>query len=155
MLTASSTNLEIVFRGDFLELSLVGGQLWHLNMHRRTDSRAKIGWAESEETEPVVMRERQALLDVVDGGYKTPVDGPKITTHLHGDDTEMVLLVAPDQERFGIVMEDATATGPETASVGGLQEAITFLEQEVIVDQFLLDVLAHAGKGVESSLEFS
>jgi len=31
--SASSTDLQVVLGSDFLELSVVGGQLWHLNVH--------------------------------------------------------------------------------------------------------------------------
>lgn len=79
----------------------------------------------------------------------------KITAHLHGNDTKMIFLVAPDQESFGVVVEDTTASRPEAASVGGLQEAVTFFEEEVIVDQLLLDFLAHAGQRIEGSLQFT
>lgn len=58
----------------------------------------------------------------------------KITTHLHGDDTEMVLFVAPDQEGLIIVVKDTTSSGPETTCVRCLKETVTFLEEEVIVD---------------------
>lgn len=36
-----------------------------------------------------------------------------------------------------------------------LEEAVTLLEEEVIVDKLLLDFLGHAGQGVVSSLEFA
>jgi len=52
-------------------------------------------------------------------------------------------------------MEDTTSGGPETACVRCLKETIALLEEEVIVDQLLLHFLAHAGKRVESTLQFS
>lgn len=67
----------------------------------------------------------------------------------------MILFVAPDQEGLIIVMEDATSGGPETAGVRCLKETVALLEEEVIVDQLLLYVLAHAGERVESTLQFT
>lgn len=79
----------------------------------------------------------------------------EITTHLHRDDAKMILFVAPDQEGLIIVMEDATSGGPETAGVRCLKETVALLEEEVIVDQLLLHVLAHTGERVESTLQFT
>lgn len=67
----------------------------------------------------------------------------------------MVLLIAPDQKGLIIVVEDTTSSGPEAAGVRCLKKTVTFLEEEVIVDQLLLHVLAHTGKRVKSALEFT
>lgn len=79
----------------------------------------------------------------------------KIATHLHGDDPEVIFLIAPDEEGLLVVVVDATASWPETASVGSLKETIAFLEEEVVVDELLLDFLAHAREWVERALELA
>lgn len=155
MLAARSPDLQVVLAGDLLQLGLVGRQLGHLDVHRGAHGRAQVGRAECQESQPVVVRERQALLDVVDGGHQAPVDLPQIAPHLHGDDAEVVLLVAPDQERLGVVVVDTAPGRPEAARVGRLQEAIALLEEEVVVDQLLLHVLAHPGQGVERALQLA
>lgn len=40
-------------------------------------------------------------------------------------------------------------------SVGGLQEAIAFLEQEMVVDELLLNGLLHASQWIEFPLQFA
>lgn len=67
----------------------------------------------------------------------------------------MVLLVAPNQESLGIVVENTASGRPEAAGVRRLEETITLLEEEVIVDQFLLHLLAHAGERIKSALQFA
>lgn len=67
----------------------------------------------------------------------------------------MVLLVTPDQEGLSIVVENAASGRPETAGVRRLEETIALLEEEVIVDQFLLHLLAHASERVKSALQFA
>ena len=67
----------------------------------------------------------------------------------------MILLVAPDKEGLVVVVVDTTSGWPETAGVGSLEETIALLEQEVIVDELLLDFLAHAGERVEGALELA
>lgn len=101
------------------------------------------------------MGERNALLNVVDSGHQPLVHLLQVTTHLHGDKTEMVLLIAPYQEGLVLVVVDTTARGPEAASVGSLEETVTLLEQEVVIDELLLGLLGHTSQGVESTLEFS
>lgn len=71
------------------------------------------------------MAEWNTLLDVVDGVAQATEDFSQVASHLHGDDAEMIFLIAPDQEGLGIVVVDTTSRWPVTASVGGLQEAIT------------------------------
>lgn len=93
-------------------------------MHGGTDSGAQVGGAEGEEAKTIVVGEGHALLNVVDGRYQTTVDLAKIATGLHGDETHMVLLIAPDQEGLVLVVEDTTANGPVAASVGSLKSKI-------------------------------
>lgn len=64
----------------------------------------------------------------------------------------MILLVAPDQEGLVVVVEDATSSGPKAASVRSLEEPIALFKEEVIINQFLLHLLAHASEWVEGAL---
>lgn len=155
MLTAGTAHLQVVLGSDLLQLCLVGRQLGQLDVHGRTHSRTQVGGAEGQESEPVVVRERHALLNVVDGSHEPLVDLLQVSTHLHGDQTEVVFLIAPHQEGLVLIVVNATARGPEAASVGSLQETVTLLEQEVIINQLLLGLLGHAGERVEGSLELT
>lgn len=155
MLAAGAAHLQVVLGRDLLQLRLVGGQLGQLDVHGRADGRSQVGGAESQETKTVVVRERNPLLDVVDGRHQPLVHLLQVTAHLHGDQTKVVLLIAPDQEGLVLVVVDTTAGGPETAGVGGLEETVTLLEEEVVVDQLLLGLLGHASEGVECALEFA
>ena len=78
----------------------------------------------------------------------------EISSHLHGDDTKMIFFIDPDEEGFGIVVEDTTPGRPEATSVRSLEETIAFLKEEMIVNQFLLNLFAHARQWVEGTLEF-
>lgn len=153
--TTGTANLEVVLAGDLIKLSLVGSQLGNLNVHGRTDGGSKVGGAESQETETIVVTERNLRLNLRNSADHTAVNFSQITSHLHGNNTEMVLLIAPDKEGLLIVVVDTTASGPVTASIGGLQETITLFEQEVVINKFLLDILGHASEGVKSTLVVS
>ena len=79
-----------------------------------------------------------------------------VTTLLHGDDAEMVLLVDPDQEGLGIVMPDTTGIGPVAGHTGAGEEGRHGLvEEEVIVDQLILLGVGHLGKRVVLTLELT
>ena len=101
------------------------------------------------------MREWNALLDFSDSTNETTDNLAKITTHLHGDDAKMIFLIAPDQESLGIIVVDTTARWPVSAGISGLEETITFLEEEVVINKLLLDFLGHASEWVESTLQLA
>lgn len=155
VLSASSTDLEVELTGNLLQLGSVGSELGQLDVDGGADGGAQVGGAEGEEAETVVVGEGNALLDLVGGCHETAIDLAKVATHLHGDDTKVILLIHPDEESLCVVVEDTAAGGPVAAGVGGLEEAVTFLEEEVIVDELLLNFLGHAGEGVISTLKFS
>ena len=61
------------------------------------------------------------LFDFIDGVDQAGVDGLQVTTLLHGDDAQVIFLIAPDQEGLVDVVVDTTASGPVAASVGSLK----------------------------------
>jgi len=73
-------------------------------------------------------------------------DSLDVTSLLHGDDTELILLVDPDQEGLGFVVEDTTALGPVTLHTGNLQVGITRHEEEMVIDELLTNSLIHTGQ---------
>jgi hypothetical protein len=73
----------------------------------------------------VVVGEAGAGLDVLGGTAETLEDGSDVSTLLHGDDAELVLLVDPDEESFGVVVEDTSALGPVAVETAGFEETVT------------------------------
>merc|ERR1719471_339066 len=71
-----------------------------------------------------------------------------VTALLHGDDPGLILLIDPDKEGLGLVVEDATALGPVTLHTSDLQVGVTGHEEEVVIDELLADLLVHASQGV-------
>ena len=70
-------------------------------------------------------------------------DSTDIGTLLHGDDSELVFLVDPDEEGLLVVVEDASAFWPVSVEVAGIEEAVTLFEEEMIVDKLLLLLWSH------------
>merc|ERR1719431_1175486 len=79
VLSAGATDLEVVLGGHLLELGVVGSQHGHL------------------------------LLNLLHSTDQAAVHFAEITAHLHGDDSEVILFVAPDQEGLLVVVVDTTA----------------------------------------------
>jgi len=72
---------------------------------------------------------------------------------LHRDDSELILLVDPDQESLSVVVEDSSAGWPVSVKVASSQESVSLLEEEMVVNELLLNSGVHTFERVESSLE--
>ena len=79
---------------------------------------------------------------------ETLEDTLDITALLHGNDTELILLIDPDKEGLVVVVENTTAFGPVALHTGNLQVGVTRHEEEMVIDELLADLLVHAGQGV-------
>merc|ERR1712142_764592 len=88
------------------------------------------------------------VLDSLDASGEPLEDALDVTSLLHGDDAELILLVDPDQESFGGVVENATALGPVTLHASDLQVGVTGHEEEMVIDQLLAHLLVHASQAV-------
>ena len=71
------------------------------------------------------MSELGNLLNVSCGAGKSVEDSVEIGTWLHGDDTELIFLINPDEEGLGIIVEDASALGPLAVEIASLQESVS------------------------------
>merc|ERR1712038_960162 len=96
----------------------------------------------------LVVGETSLLLNLISGSGESLEDLTDVGSHLHGDDTELILFVNPNEEGLGIVVEDATSLGPFALETAGLQVLVTTLEEEVISNELLLLIIGHGGKGV-------
>jgi len=87
-------------------------------------------------------------LDSLDTLGKSFKDSSDISTLLHGDDTELIFLVDPDQEGLLVVVEDTTTLGPVTLHTGNGQVSVSRNKEEVVIDKLLADSLIHSGEWV-------
>ena len=74
-----------------------------------------------------------------------------ILTLLHGDDSELVLLIDPSEESLLLVVIDPPALRPVPLHASHLEVGISGHEEEVVIHQLLADLLAHAGEGEVSA----
>ena len=103
----------------------------------------------------LVVGESGLLLDLGSGSRESLEDLTDVRTLLHRDDTELILLVDPDEEGLGIVMEDTTSLGPLTLETTALKILVTTLEEEVVGDELLAVSVAHVAKGEVLALELT
>jgi len=154
-LTAGSTGLNSQFFAPGLQgLQALLGPAGQVNVDGGPHASAQVGWAGVDvaklggNLEVLARLSLDRVLDSLDATCQSLEDALDVTTLLHGDDTELILLVDPDKEGLGGVVEDATALGPVTLHTSHLQVGIARHEEEVIVDQLLADLLVHASQGI-------
>jgi hypothetical protein len=99
--------------------------------------------------------ETSHLFNLGAGDGESSEDSTDISAILHGDDSQLVFLVDPDEERFCGVVEDSSAFWPVTVKSAGFKEAITLFEEEVICNELVSLLVGHGAKRVEGSSELT
>ena len=124
VLTTGATDLDVVLVSDSLELVPVLHELLQADVDRSTEGCTEVSRARCDITEMAVVSELGSSLDSGSGTAETLEDGTDVGTLLHGDDTELILLINPDEEGLGVIVEDTSALGPVAVETAGIEEAI-------------------------------
>ena len=95
------------------------------------------------------MRESGDTFNMRSSLRKSSEYGTDVSTLLHGNDSELIFFVHPDEESLLVVMEDSSSLWPVSVEATGVKESIAFLEEEVIIDQLLLLSRSHGAEGIE------
>jgi len=153
--TTGTTGLQVKGLTPGLQaINAVLGPAGQVNVDGGTHASAQVGGARVNVTElggeqEVLARfSLNGVTDSLDASGETLEDSLDITSLLHGDNTELILLVDPDQEGLVGVVEDTTALGPVTLHTSDLQVGVTRHEEEMVIDELLADLLIHTGQGV-------
>jgi len=153
--TTGSTGLDSQLLAPGLEcLQALLGPAWQVNVDRGPHASAQVGWAGVDvaklggDLEVLARLSLDRVLHSLDATCQSSEDALDVTTLLHGDDAELILLIDPDKEGLGVVVEDATALGPVALHTGNLQVGVTRHEEEMVIDQLLADLLVHASQSV-------
>merc|ERR1719186_2412601 len=148
-----STGLDSKLLTASLELvNRLLGPAREVNMDGGTHTSSKIGGAGVDES--VLFRESKVLatlsLDRVSNSLdttgKTSEDPLDITALLHGDDSHLILLIDPEKEGLGSVVEDSTALWPVTLHTSNSEVTVSTDEEEVIINKLLTDSFIHTSK---------
>jgi len=84
-----------------------------------------------------------AVPDRLDPASQTVKDPLDISSHLHRDDAELVLLVDPGQEGLVLVVEYPPALWPISLHTGSNQVLVAGYEKEVVIYQLLSHLFIH------------
>merc|ERR1719320_971124 len=133
------------------------GPAREVNMDGGTHTSTKIGWAGVDVS--ILFRQSEVLatlsLDRVsnslDSTSKTSKDTLYITSLLHGDDSRLVLLIDPEKEGLGSVVEYSMALGPVTLHTSNSEVTVSTDEEEVIINKLLTNSFIHTSEGIVAS----
>ncbi len=73
----------------------------------------------------LIVRELADGLDVSGSSAKSVEDFEDTSSWLHRDDSELILLVDPDEESLGVVVEDTSSGWPVSVKVASLKESVS------------------------------
>jgi len=153
--TAGSTGLNSELLASGLELvNRLLGPSREVNMDRGSHASTEVGGAGVDVTvllgQSVVLARLglDGLLDGLDAAGKAGEDSLDVAALLHGDDTGLVLLIDPEKEGLGVIVEDSTTLGPVTLHTSDSQVTVSGNEEEVVINQLLTDSLVHASKRI-------
>jgi len=154
-LSTGSTRLQVELLATSLQLvDAVLGPARQVNVDRGPHASTKVGGAGVDvavlliKTEVLASLSLNGVLDGLDTLGQSAEHFPDISSLLHGDDAELILLVDPDEEGLLPVVEDATTLRPVTFHASDLQVPVSGDEEEVVVDQLLADLLVHSSQRV-------
>ena len=92
----------------------------------------------------VIMRELRHFFDFSSGCGESLEDCVNVTSLFHGNDSELVLFIDPNQEGLVVVVINSTTAGPVSIETASFEEPISFFKQEVIIDKLVLGRFVHA-----------
>ena len=108
VLSMDSSDLNVEFIGNGVELGLVFSKLWKFDMNRSSQSGTEIGWARGDETEMFVVTELCDLLNSCSGSAESIEDVLNFGSFFHGDNSKLIFFVDPDEESLLIIVEDTS-----------------------------------------------
>jgi len=153
--SAGTTGLQVeLFASSLQFVNGVLGPAGKINVNGCSHAGTKIGWARVNITVLFVEAEVLAglLLDRISDHFDTVAepleDSLDIATIFHGDDAELILLIDPDKEGLGVIVEDTTTLRPVSLHTGNSQVSVSRHKQEVIINQLLADRFLHASQWV-------
>ena len=126
VLSVDTSDLDIVLVGNGLELFLLLHKLWKLDMNGGSEGGTEVSWARGDVTEMLIVRELANGFDVSSSSAESVEDLEDTSSLLHGDNSQLILLIDPDEESLGVIVEDTSARWPVSVKVACGQESVSF-----------------------------
>jgi len=150
---ATGLNGELLAPGLQLVNALLG-PAWEVNVDGGPHAGSKVGRAGVDVAVPLVEGKvlaglgLDAVTDSLDASGQTLEHALNVAALLHRDDPGLVLLIDPEQEGLGLVVEDTAALWPVPLHTSNSEIAVSTHEEEVVIHKLLPDLLVHASEGV-------
>lgn len=146
MFSVNTSNLNVIFSSDLLKEFHVLREQGKLDVNGSSETSTDVSGACSNRTKVVVVGEACFLVDNGLCMSKSGEHSLDVTTVLHGDNSELIFFINPDQEGLSLVNEDTTSIRPISAESCSFKVLVSILEQVVFIDELFLSFFAH---GVE------
>ena len=117
VLSVDASDLDFVVGSDFVKGLLVSHELRELDVHGCSPGSSEVRGAGSDVTKMIVMGKLENSFNVGGGSAESLEDFGNLSSWLHRNDSELVLLVDPDEERFLCVVENTSARWPVSVQV--------------------------------------
>ena len=154
MLSVDAARLDLVLVTDSREVGLRVG-VGDLHVHAGPHASTEVGGAARQVAKLLRVLEPKTLVQLVHRTAQPTEHRPDVAALLHADDAEVVLLVQPHKESLVLVVEDATTLRPLLIHSSCFEEAVSFLEQEVVGHKLQTSGFVHALKRVVVSGQVS
>ena len=126
----NTSDLHFVLIGNSVEGIFVSHKLGKLNVDRGSHRSSQVSWAGCDVTEVFIMGEFGDLLDLSSCLGESGEDCQNISTLLHRNNSKLILLINPNKESLGIIMEDTSSIRPVSVKTTSIEESISLLEKE-------------------------
>ena len=83
MLAVDTSDLDVIFVRNFLELRHLYSKFGKGNMHRRSECSSKVAWARGDVTKMIVVRKLSNLFNLSDSLGESSKDGIYVSSLLH------------------------------------------------------------------------
>ena len=125
MFAVDSSDLDEVFVSDGLEEGLVPLKLWEPDVDGGSHGSAKVSWARGNVTEVIVVSELADLLNLSGSSAKSVENFLDTSSLLHGDDSELIFFVDPDEESLFGVVENSSSGWPVSVEIASDKESVS------------------------------
>jgi hypothetical protein len=112
VLSVDSSDLDVIFVGDRLVKILSFHKFWKVDVNGSSETCSKIGWAVRDITKMFIISEFSFLFNFTSGDGKSLEDFEDVGALLHGDNSELIFFIDPDEESFVIIVINSSSLWP-------------------------------------------
>lgn len=120
VLSVGPSNLNVEFVSDGLELVLLVSKMRKVDVNRSSESSSEVSRAGSDVSKLVGVSKLGLVFDGSCSTGESLEHCADVSSLLHGDNSELVLLVNPNEEGLFVIVVDTSVGGPLTVEIASL-----------------------------------